>query len=201
MDTSRIFLAKRNSSRVDDFELIEGDLCDDITQEHLRSWEMHWRPEMVKLSRRRGCPAEDGLWDWRRLASWARLQNDVSLFAISLANRAQGFMICYQSKVIHLPGANILPVVYVDRLASAPWNRPPRIFPYYGGVGRVLIAAAIELSFRAGQSGRIGLHSLPEAERFYESSIQMNRIGPDPNYNRLIYFELSETRAQELRPH
>lgn len=58
--------------------------------------------------------------------------------------------------------------IYVDYLESAPWNlkngvEPPRFL----GVGTVLLIEAVRMSADAGFEGRVGLHSLPQAEAFY----------------------------------
>jgi hypothetical protein len=44
------------------------------------------------------------------------------------------------------------------------------------------------MSLGATAGGRVGLHSLPQAEDFY-SRCGMTRIGPDPSDNDLVYFE------------
>jgi hypothetical protein len=80
-------------------------------------------------------------------------------------------------------------VAYVDYLESAPWNlkssaNPPRFF----GVGTVLLAEAIRIAAEEGWEGRVGLHSLPQAEAFYEKC-RMTRVGADQNYYDLVYYE------------
>ena len=49
-----------------------------------------------------------------------------------------------------------------------------------------------------GFHGRVGLHSLPQAEEFYEQKCGMTRIGVDPDYESLSYFELTQERAAEI---
>lgn len=91
-------------------------------------------------------------------------------------------------------------VVYVDFVEAAPWNRrePPDRnqhtiqSPRFTGVGTLLIAEAIRASMGRGANGRIGLHSLPAAEDFYASRCKMTRLGSDPNYHGLAYFEYPE---------
>ena len=43
-----------------------------------------------------------------------------------------------------------------------------------------------------------GLHSLPQAEDFYEQKCGMTRVGVDPDYESLSYFELTHERAAEI---
>jgi hypothetical protein len=80
-------------------------------------------------------------------------------------------------------------VVYVDYVESAPWNlKGTVVSPRFLGVGTVLIAEAVRLSLEMGLGGRVGLHSLPQAEPFY-ARCRMTRVGPDPSYYDLTYFE------------
>ena len=79
---------------------------------------------------------------------------------------------------------------YSIMVSEAPWNlRQPIQNARFLGVGTLLIAAAVHESLALGLGGRVGLHALPQAERFYSKRCQMNRYGPDPAYYDLVYFE------------
>ena len=81
------------------------------------------------------------------------------------------------------------PLVYVEYLASAPWNR--RLLedpPYLIGVGRALVLFARQRSVELGYGGRVGLHALPGAEAFYRR-YSMPDYGSDPDKEGLVYFE------------
>jgi hypothetical protein len=55
------------------------------------------------------------------------------------------------------------------------------------------MAEAIHVSLGRGADGRVGLHSLPQAERFYSERCGMVRVGRDiPPYPDLVYFEYFE---------
>jgi hypothetical protein len=89
-------------------------------------------------------------------------------------------------------------LVYVEYLEVAPWNRRAVTnAPRYKGVGTVLMAAAIQLSLDEGNNGRIGLHSLPQADTFYRDVCQMTDLGPDATYPSypLRYFEMTAEQA------
>jgi hypothetical protein len=89
-------------------------------------------------------------------------------------------------------------VVYVDYLESAPWNlKISTNQPRFLGVGTVLIAEAIHLSLEMGLEGRVGLHSLPQAETFYKGRCRMSKFGADPSYSDLTYFEYTGQQAIE----
>jgi hypothetical protein len=82
-------------------------------------------------------------------------------------------------------------VVYVDYLESAPWNlKGYAAPPDFLGVGPVLMTEAVQISVEAGLEGRVGLHSLPQSELFYEKC-KMTKLGPDPAYYDLTCFEFS----------
>ena len=89
-------------------------------------------------------------------------------------------------------------LVYVEYVQAAPWNRHAVSGrASYRGVGTVLMAAAIQQSVDEGYHGRIGLHSLPQADTFYRDACGMTDLGPDPSYSRvpLRYFEMTEDQA------
>lgn len=86
--------------------------------------------------------------------------------------------------------------IYVDFVATAPWNSPGlAASPRYGLVGRVLIATAVQLSLEEGFRGRLGLHSLPQAETFYANNCEMTDLGLDQKKEGLRYFEMTLTQA------
>lgn len=84
-------------------------------------------------------------------------------------------------------------LVYVEYLASAPWNRkeiqrPPR----YQGVGTNLLRYARVRSVELGYSGRVGLHSLPGSVKFYENQL-MENFGPDEGNDDARLFRVRTT--------
>ena len=44
--------------------------------------------------------------------------------------------------------------------------------------------------------GRIGLHSLPQANGFYANTCGMTDLGTDPDYGGLRYFEMTPEQAR-----
>jgi hypothetical protein len=92
------------------------------------------------------------------------------------------------------------PLVYVNLLATAPWNLPEvNDPPRYRGVGTILLAAAATLSVDLGFKGRLGLHSLPRSEHWYER-LKITNLGPDPDPQKqnLKYYEMTPDQAQYL---
>jgi hypothetical protein len=90
------------------------------------------------------------------------------------------------------------PVVYVILLATAPWNLRNEFLtnPRFRGVGTVLLRAAVETSIDLGFKGRIGLHSLPGSETWYEK-FRMQCLGEDPA-KKLKYYEMTAAQAAEF---
>ena len=91
-----------------------------------------------------------------------------------------------------------LHLVYVRYLQIAPWNRPTFAErPRYRGIGSILIRAATALSQDMEFKGRIGLHSLPQAEGFY-FVCGMTELDEDPEFQNLRYFETTPQQARAL---
>jgi hypothetical protein len=145
-------------------------------------------------ARRRMGFLEHAHWDWRNKAEGVE-SGRYLLVAVACAGDFQGVMAATRTpRPARLGDGH---VVYVDYLEAAPWNLkaftdPPRFL----GVGTLLLADAVCLSVETGHGGRVGLHSLPQAEPFY-AKCRMTRVGPDPDYYDLTYFEYTERQATD----
>lgn len=106
-------------------------------------------------------------------------------------------MLLTDGEFCRLPIQAKLPLVYVIYVASAPWNLPQIAKPKFRGIGTVLMRAAVETSFDLGFKGRIGLHSLPRAETFYERH-GMQAVGIDPHKEHLKYYEMTGDQAKKF---
>ncbi len=92
--------------------------------------------------------------------------------------------------------APALTSVYVDRLATAPRNRPWLVEdPLYGGVGQGLLLRAVGHSYLLGLGGRVSLVSMPRerTRRFYE---EKGLIAVREDDDGSVEYELSEDAAQ-----
>ncbi len=140
-------------------------------------------------------PLEHSHWDWRNKAQSVEAGIHM-LVAVECEGEAQGVMaVLSESKHSRLSGE---PIVYVDYLESAPWNlRLSTAAPRFLGVGTVLIEEAVRLSCDKGFGGRLGLHSLPQAETFYKSRCRMTELGQDILYFDLTYFEFTSRQAMD----
>lgn len=187
-------------------ELEAEELLDGIMERQLADWEGEWVPElfstMQRLRRanidRREWP-QSRHWDWRKKT--VELQRGTLAqagFSLVCDGLTQGMMILdttmKRCRIASQQGRNL---VYVEYIENAPWNRKELFsLPRYRGVGSLLIKAAIALSEDLGFRGRLGLHSLPQADGFYANTCNMADLGGDRNYHNLRYFEMTPECAQ-----
>jgi hypothetical protein len=197
MQESRVFLKKMSNG-----QMVEASLVDEVTDVHLGMWSGGWQKAMQAYCAGRTLQdkPEDHHWDWTWKANEWRPMLGYHSFAITCEGELQGLMLASDFKSARLQAQFGKPIVYVEFLATAPWNRlefqkPPR----YRGVGTVMVAAAVELSYGLGYGGRIGLHSLPKAEQFYRDICGMSELGKDAAHQELKYCEMTENQAKAFR--
>mgnify|MGYP000890751281 CR=1 FL=1 len=196
MTESTVYLLDSSSGK-----MVEATLSDEVTDEHLALWDRDWAPEMRAFAASGVHPTpEDSHWDWKAKAQKWRTYLKYQSGALVCEGKLQGLMLLNNLESARLPEQFGKPIMYVEFVATAPWNRPElRIPPRFRGVGRIFILAAIHFSIDAGFKGRIGLHSLPKAEDFYENKCGMTRLGADSSHQNLTYYEMTETQAEAFR--
>lgn len=174
-------------------QLVKAELYDTILQRHLDHHTQHWKP--VSSAHKE----EHGHWDWQDKWTYFSAQLSYQSFAVECNGETQGLMIVNTIMRCQLPQQANKHLVYVEYLEAAPWNRGNlTTTPKYKLVGTVMIAAAIQLSIDEGNQGRIGLHSLPQADTFYRSRCGMTDLGPDASKRgNLLYFEMTEQQAAQ----
>ena len=80
-----------------------------------------------------------------------------------------------------------------------PWNlKLLSMAPRYKAAGVRLFEAAVRLSQAEEFRGRVGLHSLPQAERFYREVCGMTYVGSDPRVENLPYYEMTQEQAENF---
>lgn len=150
--------------------------------------------------------AEDAHWEWgKKMIAAVQDPFVFDTFVLECAGNTQAIMLvqkggpkCFSRHSEH----ERAPLIYVDFLSTAPWNRPKLVSePVYKGGGRILISTAVSLSLEEEMQGRIGLHSLPGAEAFYRDQVGMSDFGKDKNYGELVYFELPASKAADMFTH
>lgn len=169
--------------------LVEALLCS-MESRHLNDYQEVWQQFLEATNQ----PDQGWLWEYKL----RQAQNDerFEAYAVEVEGFTQGLL--FIETQWHRSG---LPqryrLVYIQAIASAPWNRisieDP---PYFFGVGRALLLFARRRSEQLGYQGRVGLHALPGSEGFYMRA-NMPDYGPDSDKEGLIYFEYGATQYRD----
>jgi hypothetical protein len=149
----------------------------------LANWRKTWKPLLENSDE------DDRSWDWGAKFMNYHYASD-EYYAIECEERTQGLMLLdtdfHRSKE---GGRNL---VYVHFLATAPWNRKMLMkTPRFSLVGPLLLRHALVRSEELGYQFRLGLHSLPGSEAWYER-LRLKDYGPDETCGGLRYFEFTE---------
>jgi hypothetical protein len=182
--------------------MVEAFVISDVSREEVEQAENSWRPVLLESRQRAtagvGSWAEHGHWDWRKKHTAIQgLTGLYRMFGVECGGEMQGLMLVSTAgHPCRIPEQRGKDQVYVDFVATAPWNSPGLVeSARYGSVGRVLIGAAIQLSVAEEFRGRLGLHSLPQAETFYATNCGMTDLGKDAKKEGLRYFEMTPDQA------
>lgn len=140
-------------------------------------------------------------WNWERKSPALATQTSTG-FGVVCEGKWQGVMLTKRSPyTAQLDSCRGAPLVYIDFIEVAPWNWVISGIGrtgLYRSVGSRLFWKAVKQSEEEGFRGRVGLHSLPQAEKFYEVGCGMTPLGRDPSKQNLTYFELSEAQGRSL---
>ena len=173
--------------RVEDNQTVEATLTS-LTPKHLEDAKTYWEPLLE------GTEQTDEYWNWQSKSRRAVMLPGGELYAIECGGMTQGLMtIDILKKRCQIQSQFRKRLVYIEALATAPWNRAAISDPpLYKGVGSACVNFAIARSYELGYKGRIGLHSLEGALGFYRRlRVGFLECGPDPEEpDNLIYFEI-----------
>jgi len=170
-----------------------------VDQSNLDNFEQRWRPELKRRRDEFGSwtdaakgNAQDSHWAWVEKAA---NQASYEAFAIEGGGETQGLMLIdvttHFARIEHQKG---LELAFIELLATAPWNRRHFVNqPKYAGVGTLLLRAAVTLSMELEFKGRVGLHSLPQADSWYDR-LDITNLGHDVSES-MNYYEMSEAQA------
>jgi GNAT superfamily N-acetyltransferase len=134
---------------------------------------------------------EDGGWRWEEFVQETKLAQGRSagtyeLYSLVVGGELEALMILQTAD--RRGRKDDRRIAYVEYLSVSPASRrkgSPRKYRY---CGEVMIRFAIHRSGTLGCDGRIGLHSLPGAETFYQT-LGLQDMGPDPAEGGYHYFE------------
>ncbi|MEO0405937.1 MAG: hypothetical protein AAF289_01165 [Cyanobacteria bacterium P01_A01_bin.135] len=152
-----------------------------MTQRHLGDFNGIWKSMLESLG------AEDAFWNWARKKRLSLSNDRYEAYALEYDNLTQG-LLWLETQWHGSWWAAGQSIVYVEALASAPWNRrqiDPE--PWLEGVGSTLLQIARHRSVMLGYGGRVGLHALPGSESFYERRGMLD-LGYDSE-REMVYFE------------
>lgn len=139
--------------------------------------------------------APDEHWKWRAKCTVAP-GTKRQIFSLLNASEVEAAMVLASGKQSR--DGTPRPMVYVDFVAVAPWNRREIQSPQrFRHLGTVMLGAAVVRSISTGLDGRCGLHSLPQSEGFYRR-IGMTDLGIDATYGSLRYFEFTSLSARKF---
>jgi len=200
-DRSKVWLWDREEQCV-----VPAELIDSVDGNDIMRASATWKPLMearVQDFTQQNIPRDQwpqhAHWDWEIKASHVAGLLAYQILGIECEGEMQGLMlVATAGKTCWLPAQMGKPIVYVHFLATAPWNDPDfTVLPRFGAVGKIFLAAAIQLSIDNGFKGRIGLHSLPQADAFY-TGCGMTDLGrdPSPGMQQLRYYEMTPEQAQ-----
>ena len=174
-----------------------------VTRDLLETTELAWASLRIEGAKRLkaagGNVPQHWHWDWLRKSSKIDLLAYRCL-GIECDGEMQGLMLVNMTNYVsRLEGQKGKPLVYVDYIETAPWNlKELATQPRYGAVGVRLIEAAVRFSVDEEFGGRVGLHSLPQSEPFYENVCGMIRGEIDQHYEGLRWFELAAVNVKKF---
>jgi hypothetical protein len=179
----------------------KAEIYQELDQKNFDDFDQLWKPILAKRRAEVHTAAEaaeadvqDAHWDWIEKSKVAARTLGQETFAVE-CGKTQGLMLVDLNGFGRLDVQRGRDLIYVELLATAPWNRrnavPSR---HYKSVGRVLIATAISLSIDTGFHGRLGLHSLPQSESWYRDIAGFTDGGFDAP-KRMRYFEMTKDQA------
>ena len=188
-------------------KLVDAVLISGVTIREAQLAQMHWSralDQYLKTLPKDDYP-EHGGWDWeakhRRYGRLAAYR----FYGIECEGKMQGLLeLAKEGHLAKLPEQKGRPLIYVKYIEVAAWNiKVLAPNPRFGGVGARLMKAAVELSLSEDCKGRLGLHSLPGANKgdpewFYQHVCKMEPMESERDGEGLLYFELTAQRAQEF---
>ncbi|HUR53670.1 MAG TPA: hypothetical protein VMZ71_06045 [Gemmataceae bacterium] len=158
-----------------------------MTAEQVVAAEVLWRPHRLSVG------GEHSHWDWALKIGRIAIPGS-RIVGVECRGAVEGMALIFERGYFtRLPPDVGRPLLYVDFIEAAPWNlRTSPTGQRYAGVGLALMRFAVEKSVELGCGGRVGLHSLPQSERFYAVSCGMLGGEVDFGYYGLKYYEFTQ---------
>jgi hypothetical protein len=166
-----------------------------LNAKHVEDYDRLWQATIYEFRE------EDKVMSWRFKKQLTLSHSRYEAYAIEAEGVTQGMMLIETAnrRSLFIPNQRLL---YVEALASAPWNRSwLQRPPTFRGVGKSLFSFAKQRSASLGYGGFVGLHALPRSMRFYERmGMVLLELEPkeiiDPDEN-VPYFEYRGQRPPQ----
>jgi|GEM_PF-2707144 len=182
---------------------VNASLLENVDLVRIAKTGLDWKNERTKIKEAR---LADGLsfpehshWNWEIKGKQAELYSSFqTLFAIEHDGEIEGLMIVdFVMFLAKLPPDKGEPILYIRYIETAPHNlyEEPR---HFRGIGYTLYSTAVQYSIHKKCGGRVGLHSLPQAEDFYLNRCHMTQMDKDPGYENLRYFESTQEQSRHF---
>ena len=189
---------------------VDAELLYDVSFDELREIDSLWitylalgRYEMIMRDEPLDTLPDSKGWEWAAKLRLAIMERRAwRFFAIQYRSFLQGAIVISTKPAECMAQENMgMKALGVEYLSAAPWNlgrfmRTLRREPYLQEVGPNLMRVAISLSQATECDGRIYLHSVQKAARFYRDKCGMIDLGMvDVNGEVLGRFEMSSQQA------
>lgn len=182
--------------------MLRADLVTGVTLDEVDDAMALWAPFRLAHEEETGRRTQHSHWDWSRKARAVDGAPNYTIVGVRVGVQLQGLMLWDDLHEKGQLGSQLgLDLVYIHFISTAPWNdRSFVLRPDYLGVGTLLVVAAVKWSIHLGFEGRLGLHSLLQAELFYRDRCKMKDLGPDTSggHNGLHYFEFTPSMARDF---
>lgn len=188
--------------------LIECELYRDIAPNNVQDFREKWKPIFDAKKEQlhaegnytadalREFSLQDAHWKWPEKAAHISEHGAYVGLALECQGVTQGLMILSTLGFAREESQKNEPIVLVELLSTAPWNRGNLVpSPRFRGVGELLLQSAITVSLEQLNEGRIGLHALTGAEDWYRKYCGMTDLGFD-TAKKMQYFEMTPSQAR-----
>ena len=187
---------------------IAATLIDGVTEVEARSTDEIWRPALEKFLNH-AAELNVPVNEWPEHSQWtweSKVRDSTAssrFYGIECEEQMQGLLALREGELSRIVTSARLPIVYIDYLSTAPWNYEMFLSRIgersrFRGCGTILMAVAVTLSQELGYNGRVGLHSLVEAEGFYSHVCRMTNMGIDMGRGGFRYFEMTPGQANDF---
>ena len=155
-----------------------------------------WKRERIRKAAHQGKFPQHFHWEWGNKASHVNSLLAYEFFAIECNGMIEGLMLTESvSHRAELPPDQGKPILYIEFIETAPSSAAILSdVPQYRDIGTRLIEGAVNYSIDLEFDGRVGLSTLPQAERFY-LKLGLEKVRVDVE-TKLYYYEWTAETAK-----